>query len=261
MPKGRSRIVLYAAWALGGLLLIPAWRFNHPLFLWINGRHGAAADAVLGVVSGLGDGLVAVVLLTALMLWRFEAGLAGMAGYVLSGTMAQILKHLFDMPRPPAVFDHVHVLGAALTSRSFPSGHAATDGTMAVLCLYLWGMRDGWAWAGVALYLAAAYGRIYGGVHFPFDVLTGLMLGWISMVLCWRGLKHPRVAPRVASWARSVWGWRTPAMLLVTEAVVLGMGYRIQPSTAQPLAFGLSVMALAWVMLSWRIRHGNQGSL
>jgi len=247
---------LYVAWALGGLLLLPIWRFNHPLFLWINARHGAVADAVFGMISGLGDGLVAVVLLTALMLWRFKAGLAGLAGYAMSGIMAQILKHVVDMPRPPAVFDHVHVLGAALTSRSLPSGHAATDGTMAVLCLYLWGVRDWRAWAGTALFLAAAYGRIYGGVHFPLDVATGLMLGWISMVLCWHGRQHRRVA----DWARSVWAWRTPAMLLATEAVVLGMGYRIQPSTAQPLAFGLSVAALAWVMLSWRVRRGNQGS-
>ncbi|HXH64537.1 MAG TPA: phosphatase PAP2 family protein [Mariprofundaceae bacterium] len=256
MPKGRSRIILYAAWAIGGLLLVPAWYFNHPLFLLINGWHGAAADAVLGVISGLGDGLPAVVLLTALMLWRFQAGLAGMAGYAMSGILAQVLKHLFDMPRPPAVFEHVHVLGAALTSRSFPSGHSATDGTMAVLCLYLWGVRDGRAWAGMALFLVAAYGRIYGGVHFPFDVATGLMLGWISMVVCWQWFQHQRFA----AWGRSAWGWRAPAMLLVVEAVVLGMGYRIQPSTARPLAFALSVAALFWVTQSWRIRRGNQGS-
>jgi membrane-associated phospholipid phosphatase len=256
VPQGPSRTILYVAWAFGGLLLLPIWRFNYPLFLWINGWHGAAADTVLGVVSGLGDGLVAVVLLTALMLWRFKAGLAGMAGYVMSGILAQVLKHVVDMPRPPAVFDHLHVLGAALSSRSFPSGHAATDGTMAVLCLYLWGVRDWRAWLGMALFLAAAYGRIYGGVHFPLDVATGLMLGWISMVFCWRWCQHQRVAV----WARSVWAWRTPALLLATEAVVLEMGYRIQPSTAQPLAFGLSVAALVWVMLSWRVGRGNQGS-
>jgi membrane-associated phospholipid phosphatase len=251
-------MILYVPCVLSStLLLVAAGYFNHPLFLLINGWHGAAADVVLGVVSGLGDGLVAVVLLTALMLWRFQAGLAGMVGYAMSGLVAQILKHLFDMPRPPAVFEHVHVLGAALTSRSFPSGHATTDGTMAVLCLYLWGVRDWRAWVGMSLFLLAAYGRIYGGVHFPFDVATGLILGWISMIACWQWSQHQRFA----DWARSTWGWRTPAMLLVTEAVVLGMGYRIQPSTAQPLAFGLSVAALAWVMLSWRIRRGNQGSL
>lgn len=257
MPEGRSRLILYVAWAFGGLLLVPIWHFNHPLFLQINGWHGGMADAVLGVVSGFGDGLVAAVLLTSLMLWQFRAGLAGIAAFLLSGLLAQILKHIFDMPRPPAVFEHVHVLGARLTAHSFPSGHATTDGTMAVLCLYLWGGRDWRAWAGMTLFLVAAYGRIYGGVHFPFDVATGLMLGWICMVLCWRWIQRRDFA----TWIRSAWGWRAPAMLLMVEAVVLGVGYRMQPSTAQVLAPVLSVAALLWVTQSWRIRRGNQGTL
>lgn len=235
------------------MLLAAAWRFNHPLFLLINGWHGAAADAVLGVVSGFGDGLPAVVLATSLMLYNFRAGLAGLAGYLLSGLLAQMLKHAFDMPRPPAVFEHVHLLGARLTMHSFPSGHATTDGTMAMLCLCLWGVRDPKAWAGAVLFLVAAYGRIYGGVHFPLDVATGLILGFASMAACWRWSAHPAVA----AWAESPWAWRGPAVLLIAEAAVLGIGYHVQPSTAQVLAPVLSVAALVWVTQSWRIKRGN----
>lgn len=252
-PHPRSQASLYLLCIATVALLLLAWRYNHPLFLLINGWHGAAADAVLGVVSGLGDGLPAVVLITALMLWNFRAGLAGLGGYLLSGLLAQILKHLFDMPRPPAVFEHVHVLGARLTAHSFPSGHASTDGTLAMLCLCLWGVRDWRAWMGAALFLIAAYGRIYGGVHFPLDVVTGLILGFGSMAACWRWTAHPAAE----AWARAPWAWRAPAMLLIVTAAVLGIGYHVQPSTAQVLAPVLSVAALVWVMRSWRIKRGN----
>ncbi len=255
-PHPRSRAPLYLLSIVAGALLAVAWRFNHPLFLLLNGWHGAFADALLGVLSGLGDGLPAVVLVTSLMLWNFRAGLAGLAGYLLSGLLAQVLKHTFDMPRPPAVFEHVHVLGAALTAHSFPSGHATTDGTMAMLCLCLWGTRDWKAWMGVALFLVAAYGRIYGGVHFPLDVVTGLILGFASMAACWRWSGHPVVA----GWAESPWSWRAPAVLLMVEAAVLGTGYHMQPSTAQVLAPVLSVAALVWVTQSWRIKRGNPRS-
>ena len=43
----------------------------------------------------------------------------------------------------------------------------------------------------------------------------------------------------------------------IRSAAVLGIGYHVQPSTAQVLAPVLSVAALIWVARSWRIKRGN----
>jgi len=227
---------------------MPALDEPHALFRLINDAHSAAADLFFGVVSGIGDGLVVALFCTLLMLFRLRAGLAGLAAYLISGALAQILKRLFDMPRPPAVLENVHVLGSAFTSHSFPSGHATSDGVMILLAFLVWRLGDWRAWLAATLFFLAAIGRIYGGVHFPLDVATGLLIGAATMWLCWRwSARWP-----VARWQASSWSWKLPGLLVAVMAAVLGVGYHIQPSTAAPLTLLLPLAALLLLMRQWR---------
>ncbi|MBF0281991.1 MAG: phosphatase PAP2 family protein [Zetaproteobacteria bacterium] len=210
----------------------------------------------MGVVSGLGDGLVVALLLSMVMLFHLRLGVAGLAAFLLSGLLAQILKRLFDMPRPAALFDDVHVLGHVLTTHSFPSGHATSCGVMMVLAFLLWGRDSWWARGAAALFALAAYGRIYGGVHFPLDVAVGLLLGTLSMVFCWRASS----GWIQAHWLASEWAWKIPGIILIIEAAVLGLGYRIQPATAVPLVMVLPVVSLMVLMQAWKGRIGNKDS-
>jgi undecaprenyl-diphosphatase len=57
---------------------------------------------------------------------------------------------------------------------SLPSGHAATSFAGAVVLTYLF--RKG-AVAFFVLATAIAFSRVYGGLHFPSDVLAGAALG------------------------------------------------------------------------------------
>lgn len=221
---------------------------NITLFRIMNDAHSAFFDAVIGVVSGLGDGLVIALCCAILMLFRFRLGMAATVAFLLSGIIAQLLKRAFDMPRPPAVLEHVHVLGAALHSHSFPSGHATSDGVMVLLAFLIWKCGDWRAYVMAGLFLLAAYGRIYGGVHFPLDVGAGLIIGMATMWACHRwSLSWP-----VEAWQKSDWSWRIVGMIVVIEAAVLGLGYRMQPSTAQPLAAILPLIALYLVMRFWK---------
>lgn len=237
-------------------LLIPVFLHNHAWFLLLNGMHGKFGDAIFGVITGLGDGLVVALLCSCIMMWRFRAGVAGMSAFIVSGLLDQLLKRLFDMPRPAAVFEYVHVLGDRLYAHSFPSGHATSDGVMIALSLLLWGGRAWRAWLGVVLFALAAYGRIYVGAHFPLDVWVGLGLGTGTMWLCWRWLEG---VPE-QSWERSMWVPRIAGLILLIEAGVLGLGYGIQPSTASILCLVLPTGALVWLMYRWR-GIGNQGLL
>lgn len=220
----------------------------YPLFRLINDAHSPVADLIFGTITGLGDGLVISLLCAIVMLFHLRAGIAAQLAFILSGLIAQLLKRIFDMPRPPALLDHVHILGQTLTSHSFPSGHATSDGVM-VLLAFLTGSLTGWQRWGIAiLFLLAAVGRIYVGVHFPLDVAAGLAIGMTTMWICWR------VSQRlpVEQWLHSPWSWKIPGLIVAIEAAVLGLGYHIQPSTSAPLTLIIPVAALLLLMRVWK---------
>ncbi|MDQ6950511.1 MAG: phosphatase PAP2 family protein [Mariprofundales bacterium] len=230
-------------------LTIPVLIWNLELFTFINGHNNAPLDRLFGLISGLGDGLIAVVVILAVAMFRAREGCAALAAFILSGLFAQLIKRLFDLPRPPAVFEHVHLLGAALRSHSFPSGHATTDGMMAAATLLIWrGEERSIAWMVASFFVLAAIGRIYGGVHFPRDVWVGWWIGIATMAACWYwSARWP-----VAKWQQLPWWPSILALLLAICAGVLGLGYRVQPSTAQPLALLVPVIALYLLAKRWK---------
>ncbi|EAU54310.1 phosphatase PAP2 family protein [Mariprofundus ferrooxydans] len=226
----------------------------YPLFHMINNAHTPAGDLFFGVLSGLGDGLVVALLCSLLMLFRLRLGIAALIAYLLSGLITQVIKHMFDMPRPPALLEHVHVLGSTLTSHSFPSGHATSDGVMLLVAFLLWSVKSWRSWSVGGLFVLAAIGRVYGGVHFPTDVMTGLGIGVVTMWILWRWSgSWP-----VERWLQSQWAWKIPGLIVAVEAAVLGLGYHMQPSTAQPLAVALPVAALMVLMHVWKERLAHE---
>jgi len=228
----------------------------YTLFRLINDAHSPLGDIFFGTVSGLGDGLIIALLCSLLMLFRLRLGIAALLAYLVSGLIAQILKRLFDMPRPPAVLDHVHLLGHKLSSHSFPSGHATSDGVMVLLAFLIWSRRDWRSWGVGFLFVLAAVGRIYGGVHFPVDVVAGLVIGMLTMWVFWRWSS----AWPIETWENSPWSWKIPGFIVAVEAAVLGLGYHVQPSTAGALTLIMPVVSLLILMQVWKqkIGHGQQ---
>ncbi len=231
------------------ILFVPSLLWNHQLFLTLNSFNHPALDLLISNISGLADGLVSLILILMLMLFQFRLGLAGLLAFFVSGLLAQILKRIFDMPRPPSVFENIHILGDALGQHSFPSGHATTAGMMALFALYIWKTRH-WAWLVFAVFTIAAYGRIYAGIHFPLDVVTGFGIGALSM---WWSQRLSRHWP-VQRWSQSEWSWKIPGLALMISAVTLGTGYHIQPATAQALTLIIPLMALFTLMHAWKTR-------
>lgn len=221
---------------------------NLSLFRLLNDAHNSTLDIVFGILSGLGDGLVIALICGVIMFYRFRLGMSALVAFILSGLLAQILKRLFDTPRPPAILDQVYVLGSALHSHSFPSGHATSDGVLVVAAFLIWQYKNWQAWLMASLFVIAALGRIYGGVHFPLDVVVGLMIGGLCMWGCWQwSARWP-----VEQWQASPWCARITGMIVAIEAAVLGLGYHIQPSTAQPLTMLLPVIALLLLAQYWK---------
>lgn len=97
------------------------------------------------------------------------------------------LKRIFERDRPCRVLEDVHLLVACSKSPTLPSSHALNVFTAATLfsLFYRWQI-------GVICFIAATvvgYSRVYVGVHYPFDVLAGALLGilWATLVVwLWR---------------------------------------------------------------------------
>ena len=106
----------------------------------------------------------------------------------LSGYANQVVKALAGQPRPFQYTSQVRPLSTA-SGGGFPSGHTQlTVTTWGYLCAQL---KRRWLWVlGGALGVLVPLSRIYLGVHFPHDVLGGLVLGVAFVLLClWVGLR------------------------------------------------------------------------
>jgi membrane-associated phospholipid phosphatase len=117
----------------------------------------------------------------------------------LGGAMllSNLVKLLVSRPRPPVA--HLQ----SVTGSSFPSGHATQASafwfSLALLVGALGGSRAVCSLAaGVAssLVLAVAASRVYLGVHYPADVVAGVLLGagWTAWV--WHSLAAPHARVR-----------------------------------------------------------------
>ncbi len=140
----------------------------------------------------LGIGLLALVLLgawwaarSAVQPARAVAGvLWAAAGTVVAWLLAhEVLKPLVAERRPYLALAHVEVLLGRTHGYSFPSGHATVAGAV-IVGLFL-ARRYVAAWVATLLGLFLAFGRIYTGMHYPFDVLGGLAFGGAVVAVLW----------------------------------------------------------------------------
>jgi undecaprenyl-diphosphatase len=144
---------------------------------WLN---RAAAD-----VSSLGSMTVIILIsVTAFtLLWIIAGDRVGAAKIVTAAAgaemLVEVIKRLLQHPRPTIVPYLVEFSGF-----SYPSGHAlvatATYGTLSVIaCGYVRQRRGRIAIRSIAWTLAGlvAISRVYLGVHYPSDVLGGVLIG------------------------------------------------------------------------------------
>lgn len=164
-----------------------------------------AAATALGARSPVGDALVrasrvaavglgpvggwcaAGLVLVLVGMWRGERALSGAAVLLaLPVALTQIIKRVVDRPRPPR-----ELLPAgfpAPTDPGFPSGHTTLAAALAVvIALLVWRHNRGVALAVVVLFpVVVGVSRVLLGVHYPSDVLAGLVVVAAVDALVWR---------------------------------------------------------------------------
>ncbi|MHB1486979.1 MAG: phosphatase PAP2 family protein [Acidimicrobiales bacterium] len=88
--------------------------------------------------------------------------------------VGQIIGHAVGRPRPFTVFTHAEVLVHKANDFGFPSDHAVVAGAVTA-GLFLVNRRL--AIISTVLTLVMAVARVYVGVHYPGDVVVGLIVG------------------------------------------------------------------------------------
>jgi membrane-associated phospholipid phosphatase len=154
-------------------------------FLFLNSYHSRWLDDFFIVYTNLGDGLFSVALVVALLgMRRFNMAWQILAAYVISGLLAQLLKHLVPSPRPVEFFklkQQIYFIAGVTNTGygSFPSGHSASIFALATLLAFFSKNKK----MGIVYLLAAAlvgYSRIYLSQHFLTDVLAGSLVGVLT---------------------------------------------------------------------------------
>ncbi len=85
-----------------------------------------------------------------------------------------IIKEIVARVRPYDAIEGLTILVKPLSSFSFPSGHANSSFAAAMALTLAFGKKGVWAYIPAAL---IAFSRCYVGVHYPSDVLAGILVG------------------------------------------------------------------------------------
>lgn len=164
-----------------GILLAIQENLRHPLWTpWVV------------MITSLNNGGFLSILACALMLaFRRTRRVGVVASMSLAASAAVVnlaIKPLVARIRPYEAIEGLELLVHPQADFSFPSGHTSAAFAVAVVMLRLLPRRYGVP----ALILAAliALSRLYVGVHYPTDVLAGIVIGSaVALVSCHMGRK------------------------------------------------------------------------
>lgn len=207
-------VAAFLTWVFGefaeGVMAGSTQAFDETVLRWVSTHHTPAMDKAMLEITALGTGVVVFMIVGVaalfLTLTRHKySALLLLVATAGGGLLNLVLKLRFDRPRP-----HVFEWGIQAMSSSFPSGHAMSAAIVYSTVAYLAARLQKRLWArwltlfgaAIVIILISA-SRLYLGVHYPSDVLAGVIVGVAWAAFCMATLEaiqrfSERQAPDVA---------------------------------------------------------------
>lgn len=133
-------------------------------------------------ITTLGDdGWIWIMICLILLLFKKTryAGVLGLFSLAVCFLITNIgLKNIIERPRPYTEIPGLTILIEPLTSFSFPSGHTANSFACAFSLKKMLPRKYGKYF--IILAFLIGFSRLYLGVHYPTDVIGGIIVGWLS---------------------------------------------------------------------------------
>lgn len=207
--------------------------------LAVNGMYSSFQDALWWMVSAKWSSALLVLSLLWILIHKnrrhalLVLAMVALAVLLADQVSSGLIKHLVERLRPthdPSLENAVHIVnGYRGGMYGFVSSHAANFFAIATLVSFIMRHRL----VVIALYgwgLAQCYSRMYLGVHYPGDILGGIIVGVLAGWLVWR----------LMCWIQ--YRWRLPeGHYTSSDAVVMASALAVT-------AVGLLVAALVQTM-------------
>jgi membrane-associated phospholipid phosphatase len=160
------------------------------LFYFINSKVSQFPQIIYNLTQ-MGDALIFMSLLTLFILYAPKLWESLLSASIVSALLSNILKSLFLIPRPAAIFDNETfvILGKKLVGHSsLPSGHSITVFTVLTILLFAFmpkkiSSKISWYVLIISSGLLLVLTRVGVGAHHPLDTMTGGLIGYISGLL------------------------------------------------------------------------------
>ena len=176
---------------------------DQALLVAINNWNCPFMDQVMWYISTKWLWIPLYLVLAGLLFWRFGwkkallcllafALAVGLSDFISSGLIKPWVAR-WRPTREPALEGLVHIVNGYIGGKyGFPSSHAANSMAVAVLFSLIWTRSKDhknkshqvW-WLLISWSLLVSYSRMYLGVHYPLDILCGLILGAVLAVGVW----------------------------------------------------------------------------
>ncbi|GAB1420036.1 hypothetical protein MASR2M15_01110 [Anaerolineales bacterium] len=151
--------------------------------LFLQQHSNPVFDQLAILLNALGTEFIIILLVAVYYSISKAVGKRLLFALTLSALVAALFKALVAAPRPFEVSDQIVALVAA-GGGGFPSGHVMTT-------VVVWGYFALWAkkrWVTVLVIgyvMLQAWGRMVAGVHYPQDIIGGLLIGLIVLAGFW----------------------------------------------------------------------------
>lgn len=176
------------------LLLYGLLNENINLFYLINGINNSILNFILPIITNLGTiyswSLICIILYIFGGAYGKKVAILGLIAIFLTDALIILIKYIAAEPRPFLVLSNVNLLAIA-NDNSFPSGHTAVSFAAATLIGLKYhdksnGKKYWLIYPLILLAILIGFSRIYIGVHYPYDVIFGAIMGILCSLLILR---------------------------------------------------------------------------